>query len=92
MELTSLNNFESFNIHTKFYQIWPSGLGGSRSHFNEKIYGRTDRWTSRYNNSSPLRWVNKQQKYAKIDVFDLECQGHLWMKLKVSLVNLKEFP
>ena len=31
MELNSLNNFErpfAKSIHTKFYQIWPSGIGG----------------------------------------------------------------
>ena len=49
MELNSLNIFETAlcarNIHTKFYQIWPSGFGG------EVILMKkfTDRqWTSRY--------------------------------------------
>ena len=46
MELNSLNNSTTLkelyakNIHTKFYQIWPSGLG--EVILMKKFYGGTD--------------------------------------------------
>ena len=40
---------------------------------------------------NPLTNKKVIQKIAKIEVFDLECQSHLWMKVKVSLLNLKAF-